>query len=198
MNIDFDKNQGLIPAIVQDDNTGKVLMMGYMNREAYNITEKTRKVTFYSRSKGRLWTKGEESGNYLSLVSVSSDCDGDTLLVKAIPAGPVCHTGADTCWGETNSGNPLDFLIKLGGIIESRKLEADKDSSYTARLFSEGIKKIAQKVGEEATELILEAMDNRDDLFIAEAADLLYHLMVLLSARGKGLGDVAGELKNRH
>lgn len=196
MNIDFEKNKGLVPAIIQDNTTGKVLMLGYMNRESYEKTTESGKVTFYSRSRQKLWTKGEESGNSLNLVSVTSDCDNDTLLVKVHPEGPVCHTGSDTCWNEKNSASPLAFLEKLEAVISSRR-GAPVESSYTARLFDKGVKKIAQKVGEEATELVLEAMDNDPDLFLGEAADLVYHLLVLLNAKGFSLGDVTSLLETR-
>jgi phosphoribosyl-ATP pyrophosphohydrolase/phosphoribosyl-AMP cyclohydrolase len=197
MEIDFKKNDGLVPVIVQDETTSKVLMLAYMNQEALRLTEETGKLTFYSRSREKLWTKGESSGNYIRLVSIQADCDGDTLLAKGIPAGPACHTGADTCWNEVNSKDNKDFISILEKIIESRK-EADPDSSYTARLFDEGIKKIAQKVGEESVELILEAGSGRDDLFLEESADLLYHLLVLLHAKDFALEDVTRVLEARH
>ncbi len=191
---DFSKYaDGLVPAIIQDERTGKVLMLGFMNAEAFEKTRSENRVTFYSRSKNRLWTKGEESGNFLAVKSIATDCDNDTLLVKAVPAGPVCHTGADTCWGETNTGN---FLGALEQVIQSRKTAAP-DSSYTAELFSKGINKIAQKVGEEAVELVIEAKDNNDELFLGEAADLLFHYMILLSAKGFSLADVEEVLKKR-
>lgn len=191
---DFKKGGGLIPAIIQDNNTGRVLMLGYMNSEALEKTMESRLVTFYSRSKGRLWTKGEESGNFLNLVSVKGDCDDDTLLVKVDPSGPVCHTGSDTCWGEEK--RPFHFLAQLEFVIASRR-GSSPESSYTSRLFSEGVKKIAQKVGEEAVELVLEAMDDKDELFLGESADLVYHLLVLLQAKGFTLSDVADLLEKR-
>lgn len=205
---DFNKSGGLIPAIIQDNTTGRVLMLGYMNSESLQKTKATGLVTFFSRSKERLWTKGEESGNFLKLVSVKEDCDSDTLLIMVDPAGPVCHTGSDTCWGEENKpfsatgeadlsvGNPFHFLAELEAVIASRR-GASPESSYTSRLFNEGVKKIAQKVGEEAVELVLEAMDKRDDLFLEESADLLYHLLVLLNARGYRLSDVTDLLESR-
>jgi phosphoribosyl-ATP pyrophosphohydrolase/phosphoribosyl-AMP cyclohydrolase len=197
MNIQFSKyTDGLVPAIVQDNQTGKVLMLGFMNQEAVDATKALQKVTFFSRTKNRLWTKGEESGHFLALVSMQLDCDQDTFLIKAIPNGPVCHTGADTCWGETNSNN-TDFLSKLEAIIASRKTAA-ADSSYVASLFQKGINKIAQKVGEEAVETVIEAKDNNDDLFIGEAADLLFHYLILLQAKGFTLSDITKELEKRH
>jgi phosphoribosyl-ATP pyrophosphohydrolase/phosphoribosyl-AMP cyclohydrolase len=196
INIDFEKGGGLVPAIVQDDRSGAVLMLGYMDRQAYETTLKEGRVTFYSRSRQSLWTKGETSGNYLILREILVDCDGDSLLVKASPTGPVCHTGADTCFQETNAANAL-FLHYLEGVIEQRRREGD-GPSYTKTLFAKGRKKIAQKVGEEAVELVLEAMDNRDDLFREEAADLLFHLLVLLRERGISLSEVLDVLKARH
>ena len=197
MNIQFSKYaDGLVPAIIQDNQTGKVLMLGFMNQEAVDATQTLQKVTFFSRTKNRLWTKGEESGHFLALVSMQLDCDQDAFLIKAIPNGPVCHTGADTCWGETNSNN-TDFLSKLEAIIASRKTAA-ADSSYVASLFQKGINKIAQKVGEEAVETVIEAKDNNDDLFIGEAADLLFHYLILLQAKGFTLSDITKELEKRH
>ena len=193
MNIDFAKGDGLVPAVVQDDRSLQVLMLGYMNEEALAVSRETGKVTFFSRSKGRLWTKGETSGNFLALRSVAVDCDGDTLLVRAVPSGPVCHTGTATCFGEADSRG---FLHVLQETIESRK-GADPDSSYTARLFAKGVNKIAQKVGEEAVELVIEAKDDRDDLFMNEAADLLYHLLVLFAQRGTSLAEVEAVLQDR-
>ncbi len=184
----------LVPVIVQDAATNKVLMLGYMNDEAYNQTLIEQKITFYSRSKKRLWTKGETSGNYLFVKEILFDCDNDCLLIKANPAGPVCHTGADTCFNENNEGN---FLHQLEKIIESRK-ETKQQGSYVNSLFEKGINKIAQKVGEEAVELVIESKDNNDELFINEAADLLFHYLVLLNAKGKSLNDVEQVLKNRH
>ncbi len=195
MKIDFAKyNDGLMPAIIQDDTTGKVLMLGFMNEEALNKTKTTGKVTFYSRSKQRLWTKGEESGNFLELKDIIADCDNDTLLIKVNPVGPVCHTGADTCFNETNSG---DFLQTLGEIIRQR-FEDRSAKSYTSGLFDKGINKVAQKVGEEAVELVIEAKDNDTDKFLNEAADLLFHYMILLQAKGFSLQDVKQVLKQRH
>jgi phosphoribosyl-ATP pyrophosphohydrolase/phosphoribosyl-AMP cyclohydrolase len=197
MNIQFSKYaDGLVPAIIQDNQTGKVLMLGFMNQEAVDATQTLQKVTFFSRTKNRLWTKGEESGHYLALVNMQLDCDQDTLLIKAIPNGPVCHTGTDTCWGEANSNN-MDFLATLEAIIASRKT-ASADSSYVASLFQKGINKIAQKVGEEAVETVIEAKDNNDDLFIGEAADLLFHYLILLQAKGFSLSDITKELEKRH
>lgn len=197
MKVDFKKFlDGLAPAIVQDNQTSKVLMLGFMNQEALDRTEKDGKVTFFSRSKGRLWTKGEESGNFLLLKSIAVDCDQDTLLIKAEPLGPVCHTGADTCWDEKNHRE--DFLATLEEIIQERKLQADTDGSYVAKLFSKGINKIAQKVGEEAVELVIEAKDHDDKLFLNEAADLLFHYLILLNAKGYSLQDVTDILKTRH
>lgn len=185
MKIDFSKYaDGLVPAIVQDYSTNKVLMLGFMNEEALKETERQGKVTFYSRSKQRLWTKGEESGNFLELKSIAVDCDNDTLLIKAHPLGPVCHTGADTCWSERNHSN--DFLLYLEDIIRLRK-QASPDESYVARLFAKGINKVAQKVGEEAVELVIEAKDENDELFLEEAADLLFHYLLLLNAKGHNL-----------
>ncbi len=196
MKIDFAKYaDGLVPAIVQDFTTHKVLMLGFMNPEALEKTEQTGKVTFYSRSKQRLWTKGEESGNFLELKSIASDCDHDTLLIKAHPLGPVCHTGADTCWSESNHAD--NFLLYLEEIIRLRKL-ASPEESYVAKLFTKGINKIAQKVGEEAVELVIEAKDNNDALFINEAADLMFHYLLLLNAKGFTLQDVADVLHKRH
>ncbi|MCF8222766.1 MAG: bifunctional phosphoribosyl-AMP cyclohydrolase/phosphoribosyl-ATP diphosphatase HisIE [Bacteroidales bacterium] len=197
MKIDFEKNNGLVPVIVQDATTAKVLMMAYMNEEALSLTKKNKKLTFYSRSRKEIWVKGETSGNYLHLVDIKVDCDGDTLLARAIPDGPACHTGSDTCWHEVNKKDSLEFVSYLENIIEERK-DADPDSSYTARLFDKGVKKISQKVGEEAVELILEAMDDRDDLMLEESADLVYHLLVLLHAKGYAFRDVAATLRKRH
>ncbi len=195
MKPDFNKfPDKLVPVIVQDASTNKVLMLGYMNDEAYNQTLIEQKITFYSRSKKRLWTKGETSGNYLFVKEILFDCDDDCLLIKANPAGPVCHTGADTCFNENNEGN---FLHQLEKIIESRK-ETKQQGSYVNSLFEKGINKIAQKVGEEAVELVIESKDNNDELFINEAADLLFHYLVLLNAKGKSLNDVEQVLKNRH
>ncbi|MGB5654069.1 MAG: bifunctional phosphoribosyl-AMP cyclohydrolase/phosphoribosyl-ATP diphosphatase HisIE [Robiginitalea sp.] len=197
--IDFSKGNGLIPAIIQDSFTHKVLMLGYMNKEALEKTKSTGLVTFYSRSKKRLWTKGEESGNVLTLEEIRVDCDSDTLLVHVRPAGPVCHKGTDTCWGETNEG--VGFLNRLDAVIKSRKSEGESGSdhtSYVASLFEKGINKIAQKVVEEAVETVIEAMDNKDDLFLVESADLLFHLMVLVQAKGFTLAEVVSVLESRH
>lgn len=193
---DFEKGNGLLPAIVQDAHTAKVLMLGFMNPEAYEATQATGKVTFYSRSKERLWTKGETSGNFLIVQSITLDCDLDTFLIKATPQGPTCHTGADTCFNESNQGN-VHFLEFLQTLIESRKKDAP-ESSYTAKLFAKGTNKIAQKVGEEAVEMVIEAKSDNDELFLGEAADLLFHYMILLSHRGYGLQDVIKVLQARH
>jgi len=196
MNVDFKKYQdGLVPAIVQDETTQKVLMLGFMNEEALNKTMQEKKVTFYSRSKKRLWTKGEESSNFLLLKNIAVDCDNDTLLIKAQPLGPVCHTGADTCWNEKNEKD--DFLSHLEDIISLRKKSND-EKSYVRQLFEKGINKIAQKVGEEAVELVIEAKDNHEELFLSEAADLLFHYLVLLNAKGYNLQEVIDVLKERH
>ena len=196
MNIDFAKyTDGLVPAVVQDYTTQKVLMLGFMNREALKKTEETGLVTFYSRSKGRLWTKGEESGNHLQLRQILADCDKDTLLIKAEPTGPVCHTGADTCWSEKN--HKEDFLLYLEDIIKLRRTSTD-GNSYVKSLFDKGINKIAQKVGEEAVELVIEAKDVNRALFLGEAADLLFHYIVLLQAKNCSLADVVQVLKDRH
>lgn len=196
--MDFSKSpDGLIPAIIQDNTTGKVLMLGYMNQEALAKTKAEGRVTFFSRSKQRLWTKGEESGNFLEVVSMAEDCDQDTLLVKVNPAGPTCHTGADTCWNETNALDDILFLKKLQDFIDRRKQEMP-EGSYTTSLFQKGTRKIAQKVGEEAVETVIGAMANDDENFIYEGADLLYHLIVLLTHKGYRLEDLARELKKRH
>ncbi len=195
-NLNFDKLNGLIPAVVQDASTDKVLMVGFMNREALEKTRKTGMVTFYSRTRRQIWTKGETSRNYLRVQEILIDCDGDTLLVKALPDGPVCHTGNDTCFNEKNEGN-LSFLTNLEGIIESRKSELP-ESSYTAKLLNAGLKRIAKKVGEEAVELVQEAENPDNERFLSEAADLIYHIQVLLSARNLSLSDVANPLKQRH
>ena len=197
MEIDFDKLGGLVPAIVQDARTKNVLMLGFMNREAYDKTIATGKVTFWSRSRNCLWTKGETSGNFLNLVEVRNDCDKDTLLVKAIPDGPTCHTGTDTCWGEDNSANPLLFLTELQDFIEKRHEEMP-EGSYTTSLFRKGINRIAQKVGEEALETVIEATNGSNDKMVYEASDLLYHLIVMLTEKGLRIEDVAGELQKRH
>ena len=198
MQIKFDKySDGLAPAIVQDNSTGKVLMLGFMNQEALNKTLSEGKVTFFSRSKNRLWTKGEESGNTLIVKDVLPDCDNDTILIKADPTGPVCHTGADTCWNEKNEKNATAFLGYLEGIIESRKSGGD-ENSYVRKMFSKGINKIAQKVGEEAVELVIEAKDSDEKLFLGEAADLLFHYLLLLNAKGYNLQKVITILQERH
>jgi phosphoribosyl-ATP pyrophosphohydrolase/phosphoribosyl-AMP cyclohydrolase len=192
--IDFSKNNGLVPCIIQDEATRCVLMLGYMNKEAFDKTTAEGWVTFFSRSKNRLWTKGETSGNYLQVKQIMADCDADTLLIKVTPTGPVCHTGADTCFNEKNT----DFtLYTLQQIIQNRK-DNPTESSYTSSLFKAGINKIAQKVGEEAIELIIEAKDNNDNLFLNEAADLMFHYLVLLSAKGFSLQDVEAVLAKRH
>jgi phosphoribosyl-ATP pyrophosphohydrolase/phosphoribosyl-AMP cyclohydrolase len=196
MDIDFKKyTDGLAPAIVQDYNTGRVLMLGFMNADALEVTEHTGMVTFYSRSKKRLWTKGEESGNHLVLKQILADCDKDTLLIKAVPVGPVCHTGADTCFSEKNHSQ--DFLHYLEEIIQLRR-QANPEDSYVSRLLQKGINKVAQKVGEEAVELVIEAKDNNEDLFLGEAADLLFHYLILLNAKGYNLQKVTDVLQKRH
>ena len=197
MNINFNKTpDNLIPAIIQDSETKNVLMLGYMNQEALDQTLATNKVTFFSRTKNRLWTKGEESGNFLELISIKEDCDNDTLLVKVKPVGPTCHTGLDTCWQETNN-QEFGFLSKLENTIAKRKANADAEKSYVASLFAKGINKIAQKVGEEAVEVVIEAKDNNNDLFLSESADLLFHYLILLQAKGFELKDVVEVLKGR-
>ncbi|MDD3080343.1 MAG: bifunctional phosphoribosyl-AMP cyclohydrolase/phosphoribosyl-ATP diphosphatase HisIE [Paludibacter sp.] len=196
MNIDFQKSGGLVPAIIQDELTSKVLMLGYMNEEAFAKTQETGKVTFFSRSKNRLWTKGEESGNFLNLVSISTDCDNDTLLIKVHPVGPVCHTGSDTCWNEVNDGG-FAFLNYLQKFIQVRFKEMP-EGSYTTSLFKKGVNRMAQKVGEEAVETVIEACNGTDDGFIYEASDLVYHLIVLLTSKGYSLDDLGRELKKRH
>jgi phosphoribosyl-ATP pyrophosphohydrolase/phosphoribosyl-AMP cyclohydrolase len=198
MNINFTKyTDGLVPAIVQDASTKKVLMLGFMNQAAVDATISLQKVTFFSRSKNRLWTKGEESGNHLNYLSMALDCDQDALLIQANPVGPVCHTGTDTCWGTENKVESHDFLVQLEQVIEQRKT-ADPDSSYVASLFSKGINKIAQKVGEEAVELVIEAKDQNNELFLEESADLLFHYLMLLQAKGFKLADVVKILEKRH
>jgi len=197
MNIDFSKlAHGLIPAIIQDSETKNVLMLGYMNAEAYQKTLDIQKVTFYSRSKQRLWTKGEESGNFLHLVDIKNDCDEDTLLIQVKPEGPTCHTGSDTCWQEINNQS-YGFISKLENTIKQRKENATSDTSYVASLFEKGINKIAQKVGEEAVEVVIEAKDSNDDLFLSESADLFFHYLILLQAKGYQLNDVVSVLKAR-
>jgi phosphoribosyl-ATP pyrophosphohydrolase/phosphoribosyl-AMP cyclohydrolase len=198
MDINFNKsNDGLVPAIIQDATTKNVLMLGYMDQQAYQKTVSSKLVTFFGRTKQRLWTKGEESGNYLHLVDIKLDCDKDTLLIKAKPAGPTCHKGTDTCWKEDNE-QEYGFLSQLEEIIRDRKDNEATEDSYVASLFNNGINKIAQKVGEEAVELIIEAKDNDDDLFLNEGADLLFHYLILLSARGYRLNDIVQELWKRH
>ena len=195
MEINFDRTTGLVPAIIQDANTKNVLMLGYMNQAAFNKTLSSKKVTFYSRSKRRLWTKGEESRNFLRLVSIKNDCDKDSLLVTALPDGPTCHKGSDTCWNEDNKGE-YGFLSDLEDVIESR-IENPNKASYIASLFKRGINKIAQKVGEEAVEVIIEAKDNNDHLFLDESADLLFHYLILLQAKGHKLADIVEVLRSR-
>ncbi|NCC10205.1 MAG: bifunctional phosphoribosyl-AMP cyclohydrolase/phosphoribosyl-ATP diphosphatase HisIE [Bacteroidia bacterium] len=196
MKLDFDKMNGLVPAIIQDSETRQVLMLGFMNKEAYDQTLKTGKVTFFSRTKNRLWTKGEESGHFLHLVSMKEDCDQDTLLVQVRPEGPVCHTGTDTCWGERNE-EPVLFLKQLQTLITERYQQMP-EGSYTTTLFQSGVNKMAQKVGEEAVETVIEATNGTDERLIYEGADLLYHLLVLLTSKGYGLDDLARELQTRH
>lgn len=197
MTIDFEKMGGLVPAIIQDATTRKVLMLGFMNEEAYQKTIATNHVTFWSRTRNTLWTKGETSGNFLNLVDIKVDCDNDTLLVQAHPDGPTCHKGTDTCWGEQNEQNPLLFLTELQDFINKRKQEMP-EGSYTTKLFSEGINKIAQKVGEEALETVIEATNGTNNHLVYEASDLLYHLLVMLADKGLRIEDVAGELQKRH
>ncbi|MEE1231655.1 MAG: bifunctional phosphoribosyl-AMP cyclohydrolase/phosphoribosyl-ATP diphosphatase HisIE [Phocaeicola sp.] len=196
MKLDFEKMNGLVPAIIQDNYTQKVLMLGFMNEEAYQKTVETGKVTFFSRTKNRLWTKGEESGNFLNVVEIKADCDQDTLLIKVHPEGPVCHTGTDTCWGETNSQDIM-FLKELQDFICQRHAEMP-EKSYTTTLFKSGVNKMAQKVGEEAVETVIEACNGTDERLIYEGADLLYHLIVLLTSKGYRIEDLARELKERH
>lgn len=197
MEIDFEKMNGLVPAIIQDNRTLKVLMLGFMNEEALQKTLSTKKVTFYSRSRKCLWTKGETSGNYLNVVSVKCDCDNDTLLIKAIPDGPVCHTGADTCWNESNTPNPLTFLSTLQDFIEKRREEMP-EGSYTTSLFKDGINRMAQKVGEEALETVIEAVNGSNERLIYEASDMFYHLIVMLTEKGIRIERIAEELQKRH
>ena len=198
MTIDFDKNNdGLVPAIIQDANTKNVLMLGYMNAEAFQKTKETGLVTFFSRTKNKLWTKGEESGNVLQLIDIKLDCDNDTLLVSVNPKGPTCHKGTDTCWNEVNKPS-FGFLSNLEAVINSRIENADAQKSYVASLYEKGINKIAQKVGEEAVEVVIEAKDNNDDLFLNESADLLFHYLILLQAKGYKLQDVVSILEQRH
>ncbi|MCC8153530.1 MAG: bifunctional phosphoribosyl-AMP cyclohydrolase/phosphoribosyl-ATP diphosphatase HisIE [Tannerellaceae bacterium] len=196
MNLDFNKGDGLIPAIIQDDKTGKVLMLGFMNEEAYDATVKSGKVAFFSRTKNRLWMKGETSGNTLSVVRILQDCDNDTLLIKANPAGPVCHTGKDTCFGEKNEEDIM-FLKRLQDFIERRRQEMP-EGSYTTSLFTKGVNRMAQKVGEEAVESVIEATNGTEEGFIYESSDLIYHLIVLLTSKGLRIEDLARELEKRH
>ena len=205
MKIDFKKNpDGLIPVIIQDSTSKKVLMLGYMNQEAFEKTQNTKKVTFFSRTKNRLWTKGEESGNFLNLVDIKLDCDNDTLLIQVNPVGPTCHTGSDTCWNESND-NSYGFISQLENTIAERieiskiapELRRENQNSYVVSLFDKGINKIAQKVGEEAVEVVIEAKDNDDKLFLNESADLLFHYLMLLQAKGFKLNDVIAVLKER-
>ena len=197
MNIDFEKMNGLVPAIIQDNTTRNVLMLGYMNREAYEKTLATGKVTFWSRSRNCLWTKGETSGNFLNLVDIKVDCDNDTLLVRVNPTGPACHLGTDTCWGETNDANPLLFLTELQDFINKRNEEMP-EGSYTTSLFKDGLNRMAQKVGEEALEAVIEATNGTNDRLIYEASDMFYHLIVLLTSKRLRIEDIAKELKERH
>lgn len=198
MEIDFSKNgDGLVPAIIQDAQTKNVLMLGYMDEAAYKQTVETKKVTFYSRTKKRLWTKGEESGNFLHLVSVKNDCDKDTLLVLVSPEGPTCHKGTGTCWAEENTEN-FGFISTLENVITDRIENADTQKSYVASLLASGINKVAQKVGEEAVEVVIEAKDDNEELFLSESADLLFHYLLLLQAKGHKLSDVVNVLKGRH
>jgi phosphoribosyl-ATP pyrophosphohydrolase/phosphoribosyl-AMP cyclohydrolase len=194
MNIDFNKSNGLVPAVIQDNNTLQVLMVGYMNKEAFEKTEQEKKVTFFSRSKNRLWTKGETSGNYLYVKEILSDCDNDSILIKVNPAGPVCHTGSTSCFNEVTAKG---FIYELEQII-NRRIDSDENDSYTNKLYKKGINKIAQKVGEEAVELIIEAKDDNIELFQNEAADLLYHLLILLKAKDSDLQMIEKVLKERH
>ncbi len=198
MNIDFSKNpDGLVPAIIQDAETRNVLMLGYMNSEALEKTKESKKITFFSRSKQRLWTKGEESGNFLHLVDMKLDCDDDTLLIFVRPEGPTCHKGTDTCWGEENNSE-IPFLTQLENVISDRRLNQENEKSYVASLFRSGINKMAQKVGEEAVEVVIESKDDNDELFLNESADLLFHYLILLQAKGFVLNDVTKILKERH
>ena len=197
MEIDFEKQGGLVPAIIQDSITNNVLMLGYMNQEAYEQTIKTGKVTFWSRSRQCLWTKGETSGNFLNLVSIKSDCDNDTLLVRVNPVGPACHLGTDTCWGEKNEANPLLFLTELQDFINKRHEEMP-EGSYTTSLFKDGLNRMAQKVGEEALEAVIEATNGTNERLIYEASDMFYHLIVLLTSKGLRIENIAQELQVRH
>lgn len=197
MEIDFEKQGGLVPAIIQDSITNNVLMLGYMNQKAYEQTIKTGKVTFWSRSRQCLWTKGETSGNFLNLVSIKSDCDNDTLLVRVNPVGPACHLGTDTCWGEKNEANPLLFLTELQDFINKRHEEMP-EGSYTTSLFKDGLNRMAQKVGEEALEAVIEATNGTNERLIYEASDMFYHLIVLLTSKGLRIENIAQELQVRH
>lgn len=197
MEIDFGKMNGLVPAIIQDALTKNVLMLGFMNKDAYDKTVETKRVTFYSRSRNCLWTKGETSGNFLNIVSIDNDCDNDTLLIKVNPEGPVCHKGTDTCWGESNEKNPLLFLTYLQDFINKRHEEMP-EGSYTTSLFKDGLNRMAQKVGEEALEAVIEAVNGSDERLVYEASDMLYHLIVLLAGKGLRIEDVAAELQKRH
>ena len=197
MKIDFDKCGGLVPAIIQDAKTKTVLMLGYMNKEAYDKTMSTRKVTFWSRSRNCLWTKGETSGNFLNLTDIKVDCDNDTLLIQALPDGPTCHKGTDTCWGETNEASSLLFLSELQDFIDKRREEMP-EGSYTTSLFRDGINRIAQKVGEEALEAVIEATNGTKEKLVYEASDMIYHLIVLLTSKGLRIEDIALELHKRH
>lgn len=195
--IDFEKMDGLVPAIIQDAKSLKVLMLGFMNKEAYDKTLETGKVTFYSRTRKCIWTKGETSGNFLNVVSIKNDCDNDTLLIQVNPVGPVCHTGADTCWNEKNEANPLLFLTYLQDFINKRHEEMP-EGSYTTSLFKDGINRMAQKVGEEALEAVIEATNGTNERLVYEGSDFLYHLIVLLTAKGLRIEDLAKELQVRH
>jgi len=198
MELNFNKLAGeILPAVIQDNTTDKVLMVGFMNQEAYEKTVSTGLVTFFSRTKNRLWTKGEESGNFMKVITIQPDCDQDTLLIKVDPVGPVCHTGTDTCWGEVNKQDDLMFLKHLQDFIDKRKQEMPK-GSYTTTLFEDGLSRMAQKVGEEAIETVIEAMAGNDERLLYEASDLVYHLIVLLSHKGYRIEDIARELKKRH
>ena len=197
MKIDFEKSGGLVPAIIQDARTKNVLMLGYMNQEAFDKTVQTKKVTFWSRSRNCLWTKGETSGNFLNLTDIKVDCDNDTLLIQAIPDGPTCHKGTDTCWGEDNKVNPLLFLTELQDFID-RRHEEMPEGSYTTSLFKDGVNRIAQKVGEEALETVIEATNGSKEKVVYEASDMIYHLIVLLTSKGLRIEDVADELAKRH
>ena len=197
MTIDFEKTGGLVPAIIQDATTKNVLMLGYMNKEAYEKTVETKTVTFFSRSRNCLWTKGETSGNRLNVVSMAADCDNDTLLVKVNPEGPTCHKGTDTCWGEANTPGPLAFLTELQDFIEKRHMEMP-EGSYTTSLFKDGVNRMAQKVGEEALEMVIEAVNGTPERMIYEGADMLYHLTVLLTHKGMRIEDLVRELQQRH